>query len=603
MTFVVKAANGNTVAMAPYYRKSDHTWAACANPSDGTSSGGVALAQNGTLSWDHPTDEVPCLMFGRSGYWIQLRFSAALDAEVEVSSVTWASDWNDTINLWNGIAQDVVEVWVETQDGDPEWEVYGGNAVTVDLLPIGNKILLFCTDPIEAIFVDVGNTPNATGTAITSIKGWTGSAFSAVSSVNDRSGGFSHSGWITFQRLTTVQPVQYKGSLYYSYVYEIVLDSALSDDMIIGFQVMPYFEDNEFGNGYCNCTWKDRMVYAYDRWGAYIYVSAPYHGLILNGSEFGILKAGDGRSNQVVAMRKFHNELMVWQEERGTEGGCLTLFEGYSPTTFGKLLLSSRVGTFSDKSVDVVDGVLVKRGDSEQMRTLAFFLSHYGVFACDGRTVYRISNDIKNYFDPEEDECIRRGYEKEMWLKYDSAHHILKIGLVSGSSATKPNIFPVFDLEHTCWYFDVLGQELLCCQEVEAASGDAHLIQVGGGTDDGFVYQLNYGNNDVNEPIDSYVIQEFSGMGYYLEMREYLFRVKTQPTGSILMTVTANDITKINRKVLNQAAEVLGQRVRRHLIPMAITDQHISVKLQHNTVSQSFELFDWAVVLRQWENR
>ena len=32
--------------------------------------------------------------------------------------------------------------------------------------------------------------------------------------------------------------------------------------------------------------------------------------------------------------------------------------------------------------------------------------------------------------------------EEKMWLKYDSAFNILRIGLVSGSSATLPNVVP-----------------------------------------------------------------------------------------------------------------------------------------------------------------
>ena len=45
-------------------------------------------------------------------------------------------------------------------------------------------------------------------------------------------------------------------------------------------------------------------------------------------------------------------------EEKGKDGGCLTLLEGYDPQTYGKLLLSTKLGTSSTKSAVVVDGVM-----------------------------------------------------------------------------------------------------------------------------------------------------------------------------------------------------------------------------------------------------
>jgi len=86
-------------------------------------------------------------------------------------------------------------------------------------------------------------------------------------------------------------------------------------------------------------------------------------------------------------MRKFHNELMVWQEEKGVEGGCITLFQGYDPAHFGKLLLSSKVGAMNAKCAVVVDGVMTATATDEKIKTIAFCLSRYGVCATDGTVV------------------------------------------------------------------------------------------------------------------------------------------------------------------------------------------------------------------------
>ena len=156
--------------------------------------------------------------------------------------------------------------------------------------------------------------------------------------------------------------------------------------MTIWIQYQPYYDINELGKGVCNAAWKGRAVYSFDRWPDYLYISEQGDPQALNGDDYGIVRAGDGRDHKVVALRLFHNELLAYQEEKGEIGGCLTLIEGYSPTTYGTLILSSRLGTMNAKCVAVVDGVLTSTATEETVKTLAFALSRYGVYATDGRT-------------------------------------------------------------------------------------------------------------------------------------------------------------------------------------------------------------------------
>jgi hypothetical protein len=58
---------------------------------------------------------------------------------------------------------------------------------------------------------------------------------------------------------------------------------------VIAIQAAPFFDITELGNSYCNAVWKDRACYSFDRWGAYIYVSAKDAPLVLNGLDYGIL--------------------------------------------------------------------------------------------------------------------------------------------------------------------------------------------------------------------------------------------------------------------------------------------------------------------------
>lgn len=593
--FVVEKANSNDVSASIYYWNG--SWTAAASFEDNTNEDG-SLAQTGTMTFTMPSDIITKYMFGYNGFWYQLRFDGKLSDEVEISSITYSSDWMDIINVWNGFTDDPVEIQLEQTNA---WATYSAAIVDLDEFPVGNKIMIACTDPSEAFYVDPEATPNTESVAITSLKYWNGSDYVSVSNLNDSSSGLSQAGWITFARQSDIQPTQFGTSKYYAYWYELIFDGTLSIGTQIGIENMPYYGIEGLGNSQCNCVWKDRIVYTFDQYPEYLYISAAYNPFFLNGDDFAVMETGDGRSNKIVAMRKFHNELLVWQEEKGPEGGTTTLFEGYSPLTFGKLIISTKIGTFSNKSVDVVEGVYTATATDEVLKHLAFFLSRTGVCVTDGKTISLISDDVQNYFDQSKPECIRRGYEQEHWLVHDSSERVIRIGLVSGFTATIPNIFLIYDYIDRTWSFDELGQELSCATEVEATSGNSPIIQVGGGVDDGFIYQLNYGKNDVSDPIDSYLTIEFNGEGSYILLRELILRTASN-SGNIILTIEKNGV-EIASRILSMEAERSNQIVRRHRENFNIVDQQLSITLRNNELDTDMILESLGVLILLWEGR
>lgn len=609
LTWTISSANGNASVATLYYRKSDNTWADT-SMTDGTiSPAGKTLGATGSMTWTAPTDEIPMFMYGQSGFWYQLRVSAQLDAEVEVSKVTFGSGFHDLVNVWDGVIPYAIEAILYDQSAGV-YSTYATGAVEIsDMVhsadDTADRIYFDSADGIQGIYIDVGATPNVNTTAaILGVYGWNGTAFTTVGTVTDGTNGFVNSGWITWPRFAS-QPHQFKTTQYYAHWYYIAIKTAtLSTDLIISIQTMPYFDIEELGHGQCSCAWKGMTAYTFTLYGNYVYIAPPEQPLCLNGTNYGILKAGDGRTNKVVAMRNFYNEMLVFQEERGVEGGCVTLFQGYSPDTFGKLVLSTKVGTFSNKTVEVVDGVLTATATEEKVKTLCFFLSRYGVCTTDGISISVISDDIQNYFDPSKAECIRRGYESKMWLSYDSAFNVIRIGLVSGSSATLPNVFPVFDLIDNTWSFDTPAQELSCMVEAEAGSGDVQVIQAAGGIDDGTVYLLNSGTNDISTAIDSYITMELNAQGQYVQLDEMLVRAEAvaASAGDITVTLTKNDIAA-GTKTLSMSPEVTGQAIRRHRFNLNICDQNISIKLQNNAASKAMALLDIGFRSQIYEDR
>jgi len=600
---VLANGNDNASVLSLYYRKNDNTWAD-ASATDGTDVGGDCLKQDGNITWTQPSDEIPMMMFGTVGFWYQIRVSAALDAEVEISGCTFQGPWTGLVNVWDGAPQEAIEVMVETGSASGKYYNYPNTAVDISSLASGAKIVLSATDPLEGIYIDIGTDTPHTGTAPTiTVKYWNGSAFGTVGTVNDSTDGLYHSGWLRFPRKTDVQPLMFEGVQYYAYWYEITFNQAMTAEMNIGITVMPFFDITDFGNaGIVSSVWREHIAYTFDQFSEYIYVTPPNLPLVLSSDDSAVLETGDGRPNRILSAKSYYNNHFVWQEEKGVEGGTTTIFQGYDPTTYGKLVLSHRIGIVNSKSAVIVEGVQTSSSTQQPVETVAIWLSRYGVCMSNGKTIWIISDDIQNYFDPTESECIRRGYEDQHWLKHDSMFNVIRIGIVSGGSATVPNIFLVYDLTDGVWYFDVLGQELSCMEEIEAGSGDVPYVQIGGGVDDGFVYILNTGQNDVSTAINSYIDLELDYQGQFINLTELMFRVKAQTAGDITVTVDGNEIQAWT-DTFAQTAEVTNQTIRRHWISTNVVDQHLTVRLQHNTASQDVYFEDIGMRILLWENR
>lgn len=524
--------------------------------------------------------------------------SSSLDAETEISEMTYdCESFVDLVNVWNGIPSDLIEAHFY-DDSESQYDLYATTAITLDDMTSSDYLFLASDDQLEAIYFDFGNTPNTNGTPTISIEYWDGDSWSGTTET-DGTGNFTESGWIWFGRQTDEQKQQFRNTKYYAYWYRISVSTTLSDDVVVGVFGMPYFDINKLGKiGRVSATWKNRALYTFNKFPRDIYVSEAGEHMKLNGSDYALLQPGDGRDNATVAIVNFHNEIMVFQEEKGPRGGCVTIFEGYSPATFGKLVLSTQVGTFSPKSVDVVDGSKVSTTKRDlNSQTQVFFLSHYGVFMSDGRIVTAISDDIQNYFDPRFSECLRRGYEDECWLKYDSSENVIKIGIVSGSSATTANKYFVYDLTDGVWYEDDYASEISVFSEVEADSGQYHTVQVAAGATTGFIYHMNNGTNDDDTAISAEMQWEFNNGPFFIDIEEILSRVKVQGDGKTYSWAAEENDKAFDSGTGSMAAKVSGYTMRRnrHLKKVSNTSW-TSFKITSNTKDVPIYLYDLGII-------
>lgn len=585
---------------------------------DETESSGKSMAVSGTIkSNEILSNNQPQRFYGLSGYWVKFKwsanpssFSAKFKAKYSFQTLT---------NVWDGTLQDVIETkfFDASAGASGVYYTYASTAIDVSLMTSSDYVYFATYDIPVQVFIDIGSTPN-TGDPVgtLSFQYWDGDQWLTWTVISDGTSGLIQSGFVKLDTSSVTstllgsQKRSFQGSSLNLHWFRMAISQTCGDDLRISMSYEPYLTLDSFGdNVNCCCVFKERAVYSFDKFSSWLYITRNGTVNVLNGSDYAVLQAGDGRRNKIVAMRKFQNELMVWQEEKGTDGGCLTLFEGYSPTSFGKLLLSSKYGTLNADTVVVIDGAYEASRTDYRTATVAYFLSNYGVFMTDGQTVTMISQAINNYFDPTHADCIRNGYQQKCWLSHDPTHHVLRMGIVSGSSATEPNIFPVYDLMTKRWSFDAFAAHTITamCEVSGDTSNSAVQVAMIAGTQESDIFNASSSNlsDESTTAIDMQVRIEFNASGHLMDLREIAIRMKKQSAGNATFKVYENGVlnTDHNKTIDMTQGDAGEENVVERLILGAYQEDMISVFLQNNTLDQDMYLYDYWIDMDKLINR
>jgi hypothetical protein len=545
--------------------------------------------------------EKPTVMFGQSGYWygVILQSSEATET-VSFKSISYNGDFRLIENVMDPIPGFIIESQVESAGG--EYATYAASTVDISELAIADYVYMATDNPAWAFYYDVGSTPNSVGAAVTAIEIWTGEAWTAATDVQDDTDGLSHSGYISFSAVNGVpEQRSFQHNKNNMYWYRIKWDTQIDSTIIVSISYLGFHDINKLGRaGEVSTVWKDRGCYTFSKFNRDIYVSKKYRLNILNGRDFAILTPGDGRYNRVTAMLPFYNELMVFQSEEGTPGGCLTLFEGYSPETFGKLVLSTKLGSFSQQSVCIIDASTGTTRTTDVTQTLVCFISKYGIFVTDGRTIKKISGEINNYFDPEKAEYINITPGTGHWVAYDRANNCLRFGLETiGSTTGSPDAYPVYHLDENYWTFDefpYLSITAFC--EVSAASGDIDSLQYCGTIDTAaetvnLIYRCVSGQDYDERPggtkdaVQGELQLEFSNGANLLEIKELLLRASSDENYLLTKTVYENGVidSAETDTFAMESDDTGGLTYRERILEGMQLNHHFSIRLSWKNVA------------------
>ncbi len=608
LSFAMSAYNSQEVGTAAIKYWNGTALTAVSGLSDGTDTT-VILDTDGDITWTaDPTGEVPTYAFGRSGFlyqWSHADDSETLDSSVNITSVTgeYTGGFQDIQNIWDGIMPEATMALVKTT-ADGTFSTYSSQIIECgDLVGAASHDYLYISspDPLFGIYLDIGRTPNTTAsTTIDEIKTWTGAAFTDLSTVSPNDGGAS-TGFITWQREPDIRKLNFNGTVQHAYWYRFRFDKTLSSNLVWSVLTLPYFDiNNIYPTQQAVCAWDNRLWYSFK--DNMLYGTDLRKPMTLNGDNLVLVEAAKHSKNKAICMRRFYQFMLVWGEEKGEEGGYFSIIQpGTSADKYDSQIISERIGIMNNKcAVTLEDSNMGDLNTERPIMKGVYFLSRNGVYKSDGSFLKNISGAIGNYFDPTRTECIRRGYEKEHFLSWDSAYGVIRLGLVSGGSATVPNKHFIFDTTSDTWHEDLLGQPLSSISEVDGASGDIPVLQYGGGQD-GYVYRLNTTDDDVSTVIDKSLKIELDGEGYLLHLKAMAFVFKSQVAGDIIVDVyregeSASAYT-YTISMVKASADYKGKRFN-----CDVRGDHLTIRLRSNVAGQPVYLLEYGFDIERIEN-
>jgi len=287
-------------------------------------------------------------------------------------------------------------------------------------------------------------------------------------------------------------------------------------------------------------------------WPGYNYKSGldfseDQFGYILNGPRAGTTGNIFG-PGEVNATTRLHSYLIVSTKNPYR----LYLLEGKVPASFDELLLSSTIGVLAPKSLITIEDN-VRLFTSDRNVHAAIFLSHDGVYICDGMTVINISQPISDLFDNSSAPYIEPSYAhlSYAWIDYSekTVHIAVPINTAGTGTQTTLNREIVYSYLSNEWYDQVVRNNPVSCGLDVIDSNNERLPYYGDYA--GFVYR-GEGTSDSGTAITAFIktadFTPFQGqlvdaLNYQFNFRSLKAKYNAASSGSISITLYPDGYT------------------------------------------------------------
>ena len=506
--FYVGTANA-TAATASAFYWSGTVWISVSALSDGTASGGVSLAQTGSMSWTSTASvAVPKFIDGIQGYWNKIEISGAtgVDTTTTVSQVSVLSAMQQIRDIWDGTLLSIgsFQKYASSSYQDFTTNVFENEYdstntatfVELDSLAAATDFLVAgFPNRVSALRIGIiGGHVNTTAGTVLTVYYWNGTAWATVGTLDDGTSqgniSFAKSGiisWnpanITSEHRQVLAGSKKTESLYY---YKLAFSQNLSADVQV-YNVAGILAQTDLRGYKFPFYHLGRLCLAnnVDKEPNAVLCTIPESSHIFNGPDSLSLTFGDGKGltagasvysrfgstlNSVALLFK-DTETWVWL---GTTKNDLRVHQ-----------LSPSIGCNAPLTVKVVPAFDTTEGSGGIGRSIAIWQGAAGIYMSDGASIAKISNDIRDKFDPLHASYVGAAVLPTCTAAYDPINDEYH-WIVPGTGEW------VYDLRKGKW-FQIdrgTGKYLQCGIEVADTDGNPYIY---GALSTGYLERLEYG--------------------------------------------------------------------------------------------------------------
>ncbi len=479
-------------------------WAVLAT-TDNTKSGGIALAQTGTITWPSTKDTSKLrYISGLSLYWYQFTLSAG---SASVYYATVDAPMQSIKNIWDGVKVKPSKLLRYIPGASSVYQDFTDdvidelNTTYLDLSSASNTEAIYIgfTSPQQAIeFILKPESENTNASTMNQFawsgSAWVGAPTTFTDGTKNGSVTLNKSGVISWPNPTNAEFTKTISDEVPLYYYSISFSSILDGDVKIA-EIRGIPRPKPLSNYSFSETFQNRLFLFDEKNGERN--KAIYSGAntpdIFNGADSGQLYFGD--KNKLVAAKTLYNVFRTFAAEQLiiTKTNETWRVSGNGPENWENYRISSNIGCVAPLSMAACE---VSDGAEEGIkRQVVIWQSDKGFVITDGAAIIPISNDIRCYFDPNDSRYIPTTRQARTVAWFDPYTRSYKALISSGSTATYHNIELEYSLEHKEWTkiyrADASGADPLQCGfQVFSTDGTGYTY---GGNTKGFMYRLEHG--------------------------------------------------------------------------------------------------------------
>jgi hypothetical protein len=504
--YYIKTANATAGAVTTGKVWNGSAFAAVSNPSDGTISGGISLAQTGIFSFDSTVGTAKPFHFG--GYYAYAYLFEIDLGTAEIYHVTVDAPWQDMVDIWDGV--DRQPIVFEIYNGS-EFEDYSSHVINASdsSNPIGAVFDGLTTSAYAVIMFEermsainlamLVGLVNTNASALT-VAYWDGSSYQSVTDTDGTDNGgdtLGKSGLISWNPPDPEDEVAQTMHNETGYAYKLTWSATLSGtpggdaevvvDTCTGIPAQLPLEPCKFTSMFkgrtlrCNFTKSiegNRVDYGP------VNTVNTFNGL--ESSQNGDYSLFFGGSDELTCGTQLYNRygsnvFEVWVGFKSAETYQL---KGNGREDFEWDTVSENIGCPAPMTLATAEiGFQVSEGAK---RNIVIWLSHSGPYAYDGAVLYPIPG-ISNYFDPASSTCIDLDSISDSRGWYDTVYHEYNLVLPG-------DIWLVYDLIKRRWYKKNTGSAKTPTAAIPVLDSNGRQY-VYGGLDNGYVMRLENGTS------------------------------------------------------------------------------------------------------------